>query len=248
MIKITNWAYYPNPDKIEDRPMLEIFNDDQVRIRLVFWKFFPEHERSVKKDSTELTIENVPIYWPTTKTFKTLFGVGYFLNPHAKLTFEVDSDPYSLEDFAKDNDVRIKNNFVGTVKKNDTLEKIIRDRAIKRSHKSIIGYFNVSSGNYPHTLRLCGASKQFIKEFYDHFRDQEHSKIKAVNFGSSGMQFIMQKVKKNKFIICNAELYFFGDGDKYKDKIIRKLNDNVSLDTLGYGSKLDERYKFIIER
>ena len=107
MIKITNWAYYPNPDKIEDRPMLEIFNDDQVRIRLVFWKFFPEHERSVKKDSTELTIENVPIYWPTTKTFKTLFGVGYFLNPHAKLTFEVDSDPYSLEDFAKDNDVRI---------------------------------------------------------------------------------------------------------------------------------------------
>ena len=56
MIKITNWAYYPNPDKIEDRPMLEIFNDDQVRIRLVFWKFFPEHERSVKKDSTELTI------------------------------------------------------------------------------------------------------------------------------------------------------------------------------------------------
>ena len=62
------------------------------------------------------------------------------------------------------------------------------------------------------------------------------------------MQFIMQKVKKNKFIICNAELYFFGDGDKYKDKIIRKLNDNVSLDTLGYGSKLDERYKFIIER
>ena len=73
MIKITNWAYYPNPDKIEDRPMLEIFNDDQVRIRLVFWKFFPEHERSVKKDSTELTIENVPIYWPTTKTFKTFF-------------------------------------------------------------------------------------------------------------------------------------------------------------------------------
>jgi hypothetical protein len=248
MIKITNWAYYPNPDKIADRPMIEVLNDKEVRVRLVFWKFFPEHERSVKKDNTELTVENVPIYWPTTKTYKTLLGLGYFTNPHAKLTFELDNDPYPLKDFSKDNGVEIKNNFKGVIKKDDIAEKIVRDTAIKRSEKSIIGYFNVSPGNYPHTLKLCGVSKQFIKEFYDHFRDQEYSKVSAdENFGSSGMQFIMQKVKKNKFIICNAELYFFGDGDKYKDKIVRKLNDNVNLDTLIF-QQLDERYKFIIKK
>lgn len=253
MIKITNWAYYPNPDKIDDRPMLEVLNDREIRVRITFWKFFPDHERSVKKNNTELTVENVPIFWPTTKTYKTLFGLGYFTNPHAKLTFKLDNDPYPLKDFSKDNGVEIINNFKNDIKKDDLLEKIVRDNAIKRSQKSIIGYFNVSPGNYPHTLKLCGVSKQFIEEFYDHFRDQEYSEINAdKNFGSSGMEFIMQKVIKDKFIICNAELHFFKGGDKYNDKIVRKLNDNVSLDTLPWDPyarepKLDERYKFIIK-
>ena len=253
MIKITNWAYYPNPDKIDDRPMLEVLNDREIRVRITFWKFFPDHERSVKKNNTELTVENVPIFWPTTKTYKTLFGLGYFTNPHAKLTFKLDNDPYPLKDFSKDNGVEIINNFKNDIKKDDLSEKIVRDNAIKRSQKSIIGYFNVSPGNYPHTLKLCGVSKQFIEEFYDHFRDQEYSEINAdKNFGSSGMEFIMQKVIKDKFIICNAELHFFKGGDKYNDKIVRKLNDNVSLDTLPWDPyarepKLDERYKFIIK-
>ena len=67
MINITNWAYYPNPKYTHDESMDVLLNKDDLTIRLVLWKNFPDHERWVKKDFTEMNIQNVPIYYPTSK-------------------------------------------------------------------------------------------------------------------------------------------------------------------------------------
>ncbi len=56
MINITNWAYYPNPKYTHDESMDVLLNKDDLTIRLVLWKNFPDHERSVKKDFTEMNI------------------------------------------------------------------------------------------------------------------------------------------------------------------------------------------------
>ena len=102
MINITSWAYYPNPPTYtHNESMNDLLNSDNFRLRLVLWKNFPDHERSINKNSTEMNIQNVPIYYPTSKKYKTLLGIGYFSYPSTKVEIEIFNETYSLKDLEK---------------------------------------------------------------------------------------------------------------------------------------------------
>jgi hypothetical protein len=225
VINITSWAYFPSPIRYSDNAsMLDIFKKNEFTLRLILWKNFPEHERSIKKDYSEMVIDNVPIYHPTSKKYKTFLGLGYFRNPITKTEIEIFNEPYTLDE--------LKDNY-----------HVIAEPSKTQIQKNkIFGFFSASSHEYnTNSLRLYNADKKFIKSLYDHFNLQEGKSINPVdNLGVSGIDVGLQKIDHNLFLIYALE-YFIFKGDKFND-VILPFNKDYKADKYK-NNFLDHRYK-----
>jgi hypothetical protein len=210
MINITSWAYYPNPPTYtHNESMNDLLNSNNFKIRLVLWKNFPDHERSINKNSTEMNIQDVPIYYPASKKYKTLLGIGYFSYPSTKVDIEIFNESYSLKDLEK--------NF-------HVVAEPTKDQSQKNN---IFGFFIKGNENTTSSIRLYNADKKFIKSYYNHFNLQETKFIQPEkNLGVSGMELGIQKISNERFLINYLRFYIF-KGDEYKDAL-PPYNKNIN--------------------
>ena len=225
MINVTSWTYFPSPSRYShNESMLDIFKKEEFTLRLILWKDFPEHDRSIKKDHAEMVIDNVPIYHPTSKKYKTFLGLGYFKNPITKTEVEIFNESYTLDD--------LKENY-----------KIVAEPSkIQLQKNKIFGFFAPSKQDfYTSSLRLYNADKEFIKSLYDHFNLHENKSLNpGDNLGVSGMDVGCQQIKTDLFLVYALE-YFIFKGDKFNDTI---LPYNKDYKAGRYKGKfLDHRYK-----
>ena len=205
MINITSWAYYPNPPSYtHNESMNDLLNSNDFKLRLVLWKNFPDHERSINKNSTEMNIQNVPIYYPASKKY-----------PSTKVDIEIFNESYSLKDLEK--------NF-------HVVAEPTKDQSQKNN---IFGFFIKGNDNTTSSIRLYNADKKFIKSYYNHFNLQETKFIQPEkNLGVSGMELGIQKISNERFLINYLRFYIF-KGDEYKDALPpynKNINEGSYLD------------------